>query len=555
MNQHAPPIDTDIADPQENGSATSQRRLAAGAGGFSGWLISGAFHVLMLLIMYGIYWVIKVPDNETPPVRPNLIASPEKKPTVPKPVVPDLKHAEVEIDSDVVAPTAPQVVDLPDPTPSTQDDSPDATPRGDPSEVADSALADNAGLYSSIGAGGDAKGLYGLRNGHGGDHRGGPNGPPPGTGPHIDSALRWFKKHQSANGMWDAVNFYKNCSEDLKCEPGAEAHGGPASYDVAMTAYALLCYLGDGYDQSSPNKYRTVVRRGLNYLLSVQKADGYIGERNYEHAVATMALCEAYVMGNDQTLHDPALRAVQQILAHENRDGAAADGAETSSTASQGMGWDYVTPDQRNDASVSGWNVMALKDALAAGLVGEDALAGPKHWLSTVWKKQNPDFAHLDPYTGEARFPYTYQTDSTATEIAAAPGPRQPGPNDHDLTCVGAACAVFLGGRAEDPMLTSMANYISNHYLPTSWPTNIYYMYYNTMTMFQVGGEKWRKWNAAIPAVLIKSQRSGSGCFAGSWDWSPNSFIGGETGRVLTTAYACLCLEVYWRYNHVLHSQ
>jgi len=245
---------------------------------------------------------------------------------------------------------------------------------------------------------------------------------------HVDSALRWFKKHQSANGMWDAVSYYRNCTQDPKCEPGAEAHGGPANYDVAMTAYALLCFLGDGYDQVTPNRYRSVVRSGVNYLLSVQQADGYLGERNYEHAVATAALCEAYMMGDDQSLQDPALRAVQQILAHENRDGASADGEGSSSTASTGMGWDYATPGQRNDSSVSGWNVMALKDSLAAGLVGAEVLAGPKHWLETVWKKQNPDWAHLDPYTGETRFPYTYQTDSAATEIAAAPGPSSPVP-------------------------------------------------------------------------------------------------------------------------------
>ena len=552
MTQEPANAITDNADQAEAGDV-SQRRKAAGTTGFSGWLISGAFHVLMLLLMYGIYWVVKAPSNETPPVRPNLFMAPEKKPPVTKPVLLDKKPIPIETDSEVVTPETPQIVENIEPVPSTQENEVDPTPRGDPNEIADSALG-GPGLLSTIGLESSSKGLFGPR-GKGGPRRGGPNGPPPGTTVHVDSALRWFKKHQSANGMWDAVNFYRNCTEDPKCEPGAEAHGGPANYDVAMTAYALLCFLGDGYDQTTPNKYRPVVRRGLNYLLSVQKADGYIGERNYEHAVATMVLCEAYVMGNDPTLHDPALRAVQQILAHENRDGAAADGAESSSTASQGMGWDYVTPDQRNDSSVSGWNVMALKDAFAAGLVGDEALTGPRHWLETVWKKQNPDWAKLDHYTGESRFPYTYQTDSAATEISAAPGPKQPGPNDHDLTCVGAACAVFLGRHADDPMLTSMSNYIASHYLPTAWPTNIYYMYYNTMTMFQVGGEKWNQWKATIPNVLIKAQRSGSGCFAGSWDWSAGSFIGGETGRVLTTAYACLCLEVYWRYARVLHTQ
>jgi len=543
MNQNAAAAATGFTRLEGDDDA-SPRRPSAGASGISGWLISGAFHVLMMLIMYGIYWVVNVPKNETPPVHPSPYMAPERKPDPPVKKTIETEKIVIPVDSDTTVVTQDPVAltDVTDSTTTTENNVDDSTMHGDPNAIADTPMG-MAGFSHAIGAGAGDASQFG--NGRGGMRRdtGGP-GSPPGMRKHVDSALRWFKKHQSANGMWDAISFYRNCTQDPKCEPGAEAHGGPANYDVAMTAYALLCFLGDGYDQVSPSKYRSVVSRGINYLVSVQKADGYLGERNYEHAVATAALCEAYVMGNDPTLHDPALKAVQQILAHENRDGA-----DSSSTASMGMGWDYATPGQRNDSSVSGWNVMALKDALAAGLVGSEALAGPKHWLDTVWKKTNPDWAKLDPYTGESRFPYTYQTDTTAIEIAAAPGPKQPGPNDHDLTCVGATCAVFLGHHAGDPMLESMSNYIVNHYAPTSWPTNIYYMYYNTMTMFQVGGEKWKLWNGAIRDVLVKSQRSGDDCFAGSWDWSAGSFIGGETGRVLTTAYACLCLEVYWRYK------
>jgi hypothetical protein len=390
---------------------------------------------------------------------------------------------------------------------------------------------------TAIGAAGGAAGLGGLpgaggrlrKPAHGGGSQGSENA--------VQRALRWFKRHQSANGMWEAERYQANCSASPKCEPGSVGSSGGSAVDVALTGYALLCFLGDGYDHLTPNQYRTTIRKGLEYLCSVQSADGLLGERNYEHAVATSALCEAYAMSGDQALKAPAQRAVNIILARQNK-GAAGDAGYGN-----GLGWDYREANAgRNDASVTGWNVMALKSALSAGLVVGNGLSGARRWLDSAWKASNPAWRTLtDPYNATSQFAYCWDAVSGTVELGA------PGSDSHDLVPVGGMCAVFLGGHAGDIMLESLANHVIAYQLPTAYPCNTYALYYNTYTMFQVGGQRWATWNGRVRDLLVSAQRQGDGCFDGSWDWEGTRFHGHDVGRVLSTAYCCLCLEVYYR--------
>jgi hypothetical protein len=208
-----------------------------------------------------------------------------------------------------------------------------------------------------------------------------------------------------------------------------------------------------------------------------------------------------------------------------------------------GLGWDYVAPNPaRIDSSVTGWNVMALKSASGAGLNVGDGMAGAKNWLKKAWEATNPDFKNLtDPYKDVSKFPYTWNPSTNAFDVGA------PGAPSKDLAPVGALCSVFLGHHAGDMMLESLCNYIVKHQFPTSSDSNSYYMYYNTLAIFQAGGDRWKKWNETVRDMLVKGQRKGEGCFDGSWDVGVK-WPGSDSGRVLATAYKCLCLEVYYRY-------
>jgi hypothetical protein len=189
---------------------------------------------------------------------------------------------------------------------------------------------------------------------------------------------------------------------------------------------------------------------------------------------------------------------------------------------------------------VTGWNVMALRSASNAGLAVGNGLGGARRWLEGAWKASNPGWRTLsDPYTATSQFAYTWDAIGGTVDIGA------PGSDAHDLVPVGGMCAVFLGGHAGDMLLESLANHVVTYQLPTAYPCNTYALYYNTYTMFQVGGQRWATWNGIVRDMLVKAQRRGDGCLDGSWDWEGTRFHGHDVGRVLSTAYCCLCLEVY----------
>ncbi len=374
-------------------------------GGWAGWLISISFHSLLIGVMSGIYYLIAPPATDPLPVRTTMIEPPPKKEEKRERAPLEQPEVQIVVESEAIAPVT--ILDLPIDVPAIEDPTQDTAPQGREDAVADVELG-STGVFMAIGAGTSGSGMYGKRKGGGKIRAIGERGGSRGSEAAVGGALRWLKRHQGPNGSWDSVTYTKNCSDDLKCEPGTYANVGDTETTMAMTGYAVLCFLGAGYDHQSPNKYQTVVKKGLDYIVSAQKADGSLGTHNYQNAVATMALAEAYGMTGDPALKSPAQQGVNTILARQNQDMAKGAGDDKTKDPYGGFGWDYSGPNARSDSSVSGWNVMALKSALASQLDVGNGLEGAKQWLEKVWKANNPDWAKLDPYKGESVFPYQY---------------------------------------------------------------------------------------------------------------------------------------------------
>ena len=319
----------------------------------------------------------------------------------------------------------------------------------------------------------------------------------------VESALGWLEANQQEDGRWDASQFGAGHEQRVL---GHDRQGAGIRADTGITGLALLAFLGAGQTHYQ-GPHRKTVQWGLEYLLRSQRQGNLGGDSStyanmYCHSMALFAICEAYAMTGDQRMRPYVQRGVDYSLSSQNRSGG---------------GWRYRPGDQ-GDMSQFGWQVMALKSAALAGIdVPRGVQDRMHHFLDSCSSGQ---FGGLASYR---------------------PG-QQP---SRTMTAEGLLCRLFLDVSQQDPSVAEAARYIGQQ-LPGDGKPNLYYWYYATLALHQLGDERWERWNVALKREILGLQRS-QGSLAGSWD--PQTVWGGYGGRVYTTAMAALCLEVYYRYT------
>jgi hypothetical protein len=156
----------------------------------------------------------------------------------------------------------------------------------------------------------------------------------------VDSAvaagLKWVVRQQHADGHWSLDLSYGH-------------------RDIAATALGLLPLVRAGHGPKSEGTRRSYakhVEMGLKYLLSEQKEDGSFDDYLYSHALATIAIGEAYSR-TGEVVYGRALQPAVDVIAK-------------SQTAMGG--WSYLAKARsgRGDMSNTGWQIQAL-------IVGERA--------------------------------------------------------------------------------------------------------------------------------------------------------------------------------------
>ena len=263
LDENGNPIDPNAEEQQPEEGAGHKYA------GIVSWVVSGALHATAILLAGTIYFLTAEPEQEIPPVRvTNIPPPPMKKDEKPKDR--ELLDPKVTLDIETKSDTPNPItqLDLPDDNSQREEVNDNPVPKGREEAVADSEMG-GSGAFMAIGAGGGGAGMFGSRSGGGRKRAVGLGGGSRGSESAVDASLRWFKKHQSPNGMWDAEKYFQNCTEDPKCEPGT----GAQEESAAMTGFALLCFLGAGYDHKTPNKYKVRDRPSELAYLSILRGN------------------------------------------------------------------------------------------------------------------------------------------------------------------------------------------------------------------------------------------------------------------------------------------
>ena len=307
----------------------------------------------------------------------------------------------------------------------------------------------------------------------------------------VTKGLRWLVKNQFPDGGWRLDgNFPDKGTQN----------------DIAGTAFGLLPFLGAGKTHKpgkEENPYEKPIEKALLFLMRKQdKRSGNFGGGMYGHALAAIAICEAYGLTQDPSLRRPAQLATNYIVLSQHHGG----------------GWRYA-PEQAGDLSVTGWQIMALKSAQMAGLdVPAINLKKAERFLDSCVNPNDEGYGYIGPT-------------STPT-----------------MTAVGLLSRQFM--QAWGPQNIRLIKAIDLHLKPNApgQKKDVYYYYYATQVLRHFGGETWKAWNAKMRDGLIKSQDDDprSPQF-GSWS-SAGDQHGPSGGRLMITSLNLLTLEVYYRY-------
>ena len=303
-----------------------------------------------------------------------------------------------------------------------------------------------------------------------------------GTEKSINSALEWLTANQDPAGHWDS-----------------KKHGATMNYNNGAVGLGLLCFYGWGERHDQACKYQDNVRRALDWLLTKQRKDGYLGEgpgMMYSHAIATIALCEGYGLTKDQRLREPSERAIAYTVAAQSK---------------RRGGWRY-SPGEDSDTSVTGWQYMALHSARMAGLeVPQDSFDRARGFLDQMGGGKHGGL-------------YGYQ---------------ERGKLSRAMVATGMFCRQLDLVPPTHPMMQESARLLKMYPMEAKDP-DLYYVYYATLALYQHQGPIWEQWNERMKEILPQIQtKDGS--------WNPSSSMTKAGGRVISTALSTLSLEVYYR--------
>jgi hypothetical protein len=328
----------------------------------------------------------------------------------------------------------------------------------------------------------------------------------------VKKSLAWLKTKQNSDGSW------------------GNAH------KVAMTGLSLLCYLGH-CENTQSKEYGDNVSRGITYLVNTsmqndgKMASGFGGNSwVYEHAIATYALSEALTFSRGlpfpiPNLEESVKKGATLIVAGQTEAG----------------GWDYhYKATDRNDLSVAGWQMQALKAAKASGVKIDD--------LDKVMRKAL-NWLEDDAHVGDGKFAYTGKAPRVGMTAVGTLCLQQ-----WDKSGASAArngVKLIMEGlelRAKPGAKVKEAEFAPLYTMRYDGPNcDLYAWYYAVQVMRNAGGKEWEAMNKAILEDIVPAQNS-DGSFKNENSKVARNEAAGTSRDIYLQCLNTLMLEVYYRF-------
>jgi hypothetical protein len=301
----------------------------------------------------------------------------------------------------------------------------------------------------------------------------------------IKGAIKWLAARQQPNGSWNT--------------------GRGNDHPVAMTGYTLMAFMAAG-QLPGEGEYGKNVARGMNYLLSCVRADGYItsgGESNmYNHGIAAIALAELYGQTREPRLKQKLDLAIKLIVNCQNQQG----------------GWRYRPAIVDGDISVTVLQLVAARAALNSGIE-----------VPQTTIDRGVSFVKLCYHPSSGGFTY------------------QPRGNPPGFARTAAAIySLQVCGRYDDREVKTGARYLLQKPLSTNGEWFTYGNFYAAPAMYMIGGEVWRQWYDRMKTILIDEARGKLRKEGELYSWEP--FDGQGVGPVYATSVYTTILAMPYHY-------
>ncbi len=294
-------------------------------------------------------------------------------------------------------------------------------------------------------------------------------------------------------------------------------------YDTTMSALAIMALASTGNTPSTPSELGEASRKALAFVLrdDRQDKDGYFGNKDgsrmYGHGIVTLMLTEMLGMGadaeQDQLIESRGQRAINLILS-----------AQQQSKPSQYAGaWRYTPNSNDSDLSVSVWQLMALRSAKNDGLkVPATAIEQAVAYLERSYTSRMDSLGR--PIEATAGFSYLPGNSSPSFAMTAA-----------------GLLAMQVCGQYESPQAIGASDWLIEH--PPKWDERFFFYgaYYYAQGMHQRGGKHAETADELVRKLLLEKRQTD-----GSWS-APNGEEAGA-GKVYSTAMAILSLSVKYHY-------